>query len=301
LPIHLTAIYPRWRIDDSNWLAYIPVIVLAGSFIAFYWNRKSWGRPFLFGLGYFVAMLFPVLGFVDQNFYQYSLVADHWQYYSIVGVIALMIAGGLWICTRWRESWRYWAGSAFVVLLLLFGWSTWTRTQVYANSEALWRDAIRTNPDAWAAHANLGNTLLPSGNVQEAVHEYQEALKIEPFLAEPHNNLGTILINAGRLQEAIGEYEQALKVKIDYPEAQNNLGSALMIAGRSAEAIPHLRAAVDLNPNYAEARYNLAVLLADQGKVDEAISQLKSAVKVEPERKEFQIKLRALEDLKAGR
>src|SRR5437867_4497736 len=47
--------------------------------------RTTWGRALLFGSGYFVVTLFPLLGFFDQNFYQYSLVADHWRYYSIMG------------------------------------------------------------------------------------------------------------------------------------------------------------------------------------------------------------------------
>lgn len=297
LPINLTAIYPRWMIDTSSWLSYVPIVILAASFTVLYLNRKGWSRPLLFGFGYFVLMLFPVLGAFDQSFYQYSLMADHWQYYSIIGLIALAVAGGASIYRTGKYG-RYWGWAVCAGLILALGWATWSRTHIYANSEALWRDTIEKNPNAWAAHANLGNVLLESGKVAEAVRQYEQALRIEPFLAEPHNNLGTILVHAGRLQDAIGQYEQALRVKIDYPEAQNNLGLALMIAGRNDEAAPHLRAAVDLNPNYAEARYNLAVLLANQGKTDEAISQLQSAVKVD-HRQQFQSKLDELIVLKS--
>ena len=100
LPIKLTAIYPKWKIDTSSWLSYLPVLLLAGCFATFYLNRRSWGRPWLFAFGCFVIMLFPVLGFFDQSFYQYSLVADHWQYFSIVDVIALAMAGGVWVYRR---------------------------------------------------------------------------------------------------------------------------------------------------------------------------------------------------------
>jgi protein O-mannosyl-transferase len=299
LPVKLTAIYPKWNIDSSSWLSYLPVLVLAACFATFYLNRRSWGRPWLFAFGCFVIMLFPVLGFFDQSFYQYSLVADHWQYFSIIAVIALAIGGGIWVYRRSGTFSRYSICVIWSSLILSLGCATWSRTHVYANSEALWRDVIAKNPNAWSAHVNLGNAFLQVGKIQDAVVEYEAALKIEPFLAEPHNNLGTILIRSGQLPEAIAHYEQALRIKLDYPEAQNNLGLALMGAGEFAAAVQHLKAAIQLNPNYGEARYNLAVILANQGKTDEAISQLGLAVEVEPDRQEFRTQLEALRRLKS--
>ena len=294
LPVKLTAIYPKWKIDTSGWLSSLPILLLAACFATFYLNRRSWGRPWLFAFGCFLIMLFPVLGFFDQSFYQYSLVADHWQYFSIVGVIALAMAGSVSVYRRSGKFGRYSICVFWASLMLLLGHATWSRTHVYANSEALWRDVIAKNPNAWSAHVNLGNAFLQAGKIQDAVVEYEEALKIEPFLAEPHNNLGTILVRSGQLAEAIAHYEQALRIKLDYPEAQNNLGLALMGAGEFDAAVQHLKAAIQLNANYGEARYNLAVILANQGKTDEAISQLERAVEVEPDRQAFRTQLEAL-------
>jgi Tfp pilus assembly protein PilF len=299
LPVKLTAIYPMWKIDTSIWLSYLPVLLLTACFATFYLNRRAWGRPWLFAFGCFVIMLFPVLGFFDQSFYQYSLVADHWQYFSLIGVIGLAMAGGVWVYRRSGPFGRYSICVIWASLMLSLGCATWSRTHVYANSEALWSDVIAKNPSAWSAHVNLGNAFLQVGKIQNAVAEYEEALKIEPFLAEPHNNLGTILIRSGRLPEAIAHYEQALRIKLDYPEAQNNLGLALMGVGEFDAAVQHLKAAIQLNPNYGEAQYNLAVVLANQGRTNEAILQLERAVEVEPNRPEFRRQLEALRRLKS--
>jgi hypothetical protein len=94
LPFNLSVIYPKWDINASFWISYLSGMVLVGCLTLFWWKRRAWGRPLFFGLGYFVVMFFPASGFFDQAFYRQSLVADHWQYYSIVGAIALAIGAG---------------------------------------------------------------------------------------------------------------------------------------------------------------------------------------------------------------
>ncbi|MGI8966742.1 MAG: hypothetical protein ACR2H1_11740, partial [Limisphaerales bacterium] len=94
VPIHLAFVYPRWEINGGALLSYLPALALLG-WLFFLWAfRKSWGKPFLFGVGYFILTLFPVLGFFNIYFQKYSLVADHWQYTSIIGIIALVIGLG---------------------------------------------------------------------------------------------------------------------------------------------------------------------------------------------------------------
>jgi hypothetical protein len=94
LPLNLSFIYPRWEIDPTNWLSYIPGLVLIGLLWLCWRFRQSWGQAVLFALGYFVVTLGPVLGFFNIYFMKYSFVADHYQYVSIIGIIALLVAVG---------------------------------------------------------------------------------------------------------------------------------------------------------------------------------------------------------------
>jgi protein O-mannosyl-transferase len=282
LPVNLMLIYPKWHVDTSYGGSYMPGALLVGCFLIFWWKRKTWGRPLLFGLGYFVAMLFPVLGFFHQGFYQYSLVSDHWQYYSIVGPIALVVAAAA-IGRRVDQPGRSVGEVAALAALLLLGVATWTRAGVYASAETLWRDTLARNPNAWVAHNNLGLILQESGKVSEATEHYEQALRIEPDYAEAHNNLGLVLQRLGKVSEAVAHYEQALQIKPDFADAHDNLGTALAQTGKIKEAIAHFEQALRIEPDYAEAHNNLGLVLQRLGKVSEAIPHFEQALRIKPD------------------
>ncbi|HUI08139.1 MAG TPA: tetratricopeptide repeat protein [Verrucomicrobiae bacterium] len=296
LPVNLTVIYPKWEIDATRWISYVPGVVLLGCFWVFWLRRRSWGRPLLFGLGYFVVTLFPVLGFFDQGFYYYSLVADHWQYYSIIGVIALAVAAGERMGARIGGRPRHLAVAASVVVVVL-GVATWRRGDVYADEEKLWRDNLAKNPNAWAAYNGLGAALEAKGRPGEAIGEYEQALRLNPDYAEAHNNLGVVLERSDRIQEAIRHYEQALRIRPAYAHARSNWGVALARLGKLKEAIGQFERALRIEPDSAETRYNLAVTLERAGEVKEAIGQYEWALRLEPGMAEAQKRLARLRNV----
>jgi tetratricopeptide (TPR) repeat protein len=286
VPLHLVAVYPRWQIDPSRWVSYLPGTLLVMCFLVLWWKRRSWGRALLFGLGYFVVMLFPALGLLKQGPYRLSLMTDrwdHWQYYSTVGVIALAVAAGEAVCRRMAKRWPDGRSVAAVAALIVLAAATWQRAGVYAAEETLWRDTIAKNPRATAAYLNLGQALMKRGKTREAIRSYEEALRIDPNFVEAHSNLGIALVQQGRLPEAIRHYEEALRINPDFAEAHNNLGTAFLRLGKRPEAIQQLEQALRLKPNYVEAHNNLGAALAQAGRVPEAIAHYQEALRLNPD------------------
>jgi protein O-mannosyl-transferase len=281
LPVGLTPVYPKWEINGSDWTSYVPGLILVDVFLIFWWKRETWGRPLLFGLGYFVVTLFPVLGFFDQAFYRLSLVADHWQYYSITGVIALAVAAGEKVCRQMGKQRRYWGTITGAIVVLVLGGATWRRSLAYQTDETLWRDAVAKNSRAFMAHYNLATTLLHAGRFNEAVGHYEQALKIKPDFVEARYNLGDAMLQQGRVQEAIAHYERALQLKPDYAEAHNNLGGVLLRSGKMAEAIAQFEQALRIKPDSAEAHSNLGLALVSLGKVQEGIGHFEQALRID--------------------
>jgi cytochrome c-type biogenesis protein CcmH/NrfG len=277
LPVNLSAVYPRW-----GRVSFLPGVLLVGCFALFWWKRKTWGRPLLFALGSFVAMLFPVLGFFDQDFYQYSFVADPWQYYSIVGVIALVIA----VIGQWKHI-----RIAAAVVVALLAVATWERSRVYASEETLWRDTVSKNPDGWMPHYNLGTALLHAGKLQEAIGQLESAARMRPDLVKVHSNLGIALAQAGTIDEAITELERALGIDSSQAEVRGNLAHALMLRGRINEAIEQWERALQLKPGWAEVHYDLGLALEQTGKIEEAAEQFRLALRFDPKMIEAQNEL----------
>ena len=260
VPLHLSFVYPRWQINPARVESYVPGLLILGLLGIGWRYRRGWGRPGLLGLGYFLVMLLPVLGFLNIYFMRYSLVANHWQYFALIGPIALFAAG----FTRAGRSMSAAAGragwprvsafgfslSAFGLILAL-GVLTGREAATYRNLKTLWTTTLARNPAAGLAHNNLGTLLLEEGRPAEAEAHFRQALALQPRAADVSSNLGGALLAQGRFAEAIPPLQQAIKLQPDSAQAHNNLGSALIRQGRMDEALAHFRRAVELRPGLA--------------------------------------------------
>ena len=71
----------------------IPGVLYAVAFVWAWVRRSTWGRHVIFGLGFFVINLAPILGLMKIAYLRLTLVADHFQYTAMISVIALTVAG----------------------------------------------------------------------------------------------------------------------------------------------------------------------------------------------------------------
>jgi len=282
LPHELCFVYPRWQIDASNPLSYVPGLLLAALLGVLWRFRSGWGRAPLFALGYYVVMLFPVLGFFNIYFMRYSLVADHWQYFSIIGIIALLTGVGARVFASRSTGLRVSGIALASGAVGLLGFLTWRQAGIYTDHETLWRDTLRKNPRCAMAHNNLGSLLERRGQFDQATHHYAEAVRIEPNFAEAHNHLGSMRIAQGRIDQAIAHYVEAIRIKPHYADAHNNLGVALSKRGDMGRAFEHYQRALGIRPDHVEAQFNLGVALTGLGRLDQAAVCYGEVLRLDP-------------------
>lgn len=264
VPYNLTFVYPRWEINEYSIISYLPLIILLSLISIFYFYRYTWGRPLLIGFGYFVLTLLPVLGFLNIYFMKYSLVADHWQYISIIGVIALISETVSYIIVSYQGVLRQIAVAIAIIIVILFSFLTWKQGHIYKDEETVWRDTIRKNPTAWIAYSNLGKILTDIGKIDEAIAIDKEAIRLKPDSDNTHNNLGFALLMKGDIDLAISHFNEAIKLKSEHSGFHHNLGTAYFKQGRLDEAIKEYLSALRINPDLVDAHYNLGIVYEKQ-------------------------------------
>jgi tetratricopeptide (TPR) repeat protein len=282
-PHPLIFIYPRWEIDTGRWLSYLPLLLVIVISFALWLKCRSWLRSCFFASAYFLAALLPVLGLVDQYFWRYSFVGDHFQYLAAMGPLAL-VGAGLVRLSEFIIPKRPWLQSSLCAgLLLILGGLSWQRTWAYESMETLWTDTLAQNPDCWMAYNNLGPILEQKGQMDKAMIYYQKALEINPNYAEAHNNLGNDLIQMGRVNEALVHFQRAVEIDPNLADAQNSLAHALFQTGHIDEALAHYQRALEINPSYTEPYNNFGGYLLQKGDLDGAIAQFQKALKINPD------------------
>jgi Flp pilus assembly protein TadD len=279
LPLNLNLIYPHWKINAAAPLSYLPVLLLFGAVIVFWKFRRSWGRSVLFGFGYFVVTLFPVLGFFDMYFLAISRVADHFQYLPLVGIVGLVAGAIYWDVPRMRLD-----GAELLLkttLIVALAFLTVQRAKVMANEETLWRDTVAKNPNAWSAQNNLACILAEQNKIAEAITHFDASLQLYPDNAQAHGNLGKALTLQNKFSEAEAHLRTAAALKPKEPEFHRSLAYALGGQGKTDEALGQLRQAADLEPG-VERRLELAGMLHQSGKDREAIAEYRRVLGAQP-------------------
>jgi tetratricopeptide (TPR) repeat protein len=298
-PFGLHPMYAPWDVSAPSAAQFLPLaaLVLAAAWL---WTKRgaAWGRAALFGLGFFLLNLLPVLGFLPMAYMHIGWVADHFAYLSLLGIVGLAAAALGRILPRnaserKASSPRMIGLFCFLVVLLALLQTTRADAARFGDEEGLWAAVLRENPRAWMADVDLGRRRAQAGDNAGAVELYGRALAIRSDLPEAFYNRGLALMNLGRLPEAEADFNQALKLEPESPDALTERGNVQARTGRLAEAIGSYRAAQRLDPAAADIRSNLvrALLysvpeLARERRLAEAEAACEEALQLEPGRAE---------------
>lgn len=280
-PAVLVFNYPRWNVqaEAPGWYGYLGATLAVTAALWFFSGRF---RGPIAGWLLFVGSLFPVLGFFNVYPFVFSYVADHFQYLACIGLIATIAAGAAELHCRCSRRYRIGARLLAAVILSTLAYRTFSESYFYRDSDTLYRETLRLNPDSWMAHDNLGELLVDEGQVAAAIGHYRTALELNPTFPGIHDNLGVALLKEGKVDEAIGQLSKAAELDPFDAMVHDNLGIAFRKKGMIDEAFRQFNLALEIDPDDTSARFNFGRALLKAGRIDEAVAQFTKLLVDEP-------------------
>jgi tetratricopeptide (TPR) repeat protein len=138
-----------------------------------------------------------------------------------------------------------------------------------------YKQTLALKPGLYEAELNLGILYLRDRRAGDAQPLLREAAKQKPNQARPLRYLGDSLLASGDFNEAADAYRQALAVDSKLAAAHLGLAQTLERQGKLDDASPHYRQAAELDPNLKSYLLELAVAFSKANRADHAIALLK--------------------------
>lgn len=259
----------------------LPILVIVVFSILMMLKKIDW-RIVTAGTAFALLGITPVLGIVSFDMQQYSTVADHYPYGSMVGIGLIVTA----LVSCWRKLML--PGAMWVGLLAIISFN---QTSVWMDSQSLFRHGLLANPNSWPSHQSLAATLVEEANdhparreamLAEAERLAQRAVEIDPNFRLASITLANARAARGDLAGAIRAAEQGVKHRPDSAPILATLAGLYGQAGQLDRSVETARQAVKIDAKNIDAWNNLGTALAQQGHLSEARGAYLSALAVDP-------------------
>lgn len=165
--------------------------------------------------------------------------------------------------------------------------------KLYAEAEAVYREAIDADPGSARHHNDFATTLFAQGRYAAAETAELEALRLDPDNAQYHDNLGEYLLAQKRYVNAETAYRNAVRLDPGNAGYLNDLGRSLFPQERYADAEDVQRKAIAIGyavsdtaigrKLYSQFHNNLGDALFSQGCYAEAEDAYREACRLDPD------------------
>ncbi|NQY73483.1 MAG: tetratricopeptide repeat protein, partial [Candidatus Margulisbacteria bacterium] len=210
-------------------------------------KRHQW--PWLVVLwGAYIVTLLPVLGIVQHGALWMS--ADRYTYISLLG-LSLVVGSSLLFINQIK--WHIGMGAVVLSFVIGLGIHAVPQVKTWQNTETVWQNVLRVNPDNTMALNNLGFYYLRFREYDKAEPLLKWGVELEPGHIKMALNYGMLLERQDKVEEAI----EALKRSIAFlPQAAfvyYNLGIMNSQLGKEVESQYYFTKAYRINPRLDEA------------------------------------------------
>jgi tetratricopeptide (TPR) repeat protein len=185
----------------------------------------------LVGWCWFLALVFPVLGFMQAGLQAH---ADRFVYLPHIGLTIAMT----WTIVDLARSWPrrdLILSSAGAIIIAALTLTAFHQTTFWRDSVSIWTHTLAVTKNNQTAHTNIAIAFRDRGqNAEYSAHSlasnivhWETILKDFPNDIDAHNELGAVLYPAGRARDAVVHWRASLALDPNDGNALNNLAWAL--------------------------------------------------------------------------
>jgi tetratricopeptide (TPR) repeat protein len=271
-PAHLTL---DWDFPISHtvlehgaivWLAILIALIAAA------WILRRRFPLATYGFLMFLILLAPTSSILPIK----DPVAERRLYFAILGLLLIVVD----VLARVKIDRQALAVGA-LALVLLAGFVTHARAEVWSDEVSLWQDTARKSPGAWRPHFNLGFAYFKAQRYDLAVQEFEKTAALHPADAGLLLDWGLAYDDLNQPQQALEKLQQSAALQ---PTAQvySQIGE---VYGKLKDW-PNSMAALDkaraLDPNFADTYVYIGVLHTQTNQPVLAVQDFRHALDLDP-------------------
>lgn len=200
-----------------------------------------------------------------------------------LAVVTFAAVGGVLIGWAYNKLSRKLVAAGLVLLLAVYSVIIVQRNMVWDDSVRLLKDTIEKSPRYGLAYAALADAYRERGDMFLSIEAAKRGLAVDPDNYYIRINLARSYHLTGNIDDAIKEYELALDFNPSDGVIWNELGALYVKKGDIEKSELLMRKAVIMWPKLSPLHYNLGVVLAGRGKLTEAEAEFKQAIALYPD------------------
>jgi tetratricopeptide (TPR) repeat protein len=220
-------------------------------------------------------------------------VAERRMYFAMLGLLLMLVD----VLARLKVD-RQALAAASLVLVLLAGYATHARAEVWSDEISLWEDTARKSPEAWRPHFQLAFAYYKAQRYDLALQEYQKTAQLHPSdlraradllldwgvtydslnqfqpaleklqqsaalrpTAQVYSQIGEVYGKQENWPEALAALATAKQLDANFPDTYVYLGKVHFRTNQLMAAFQDYQRALQLDPNNADARHDLQAVL----------------------------------------
>lgn len=211
-------VYPDKIVDAKYFFTSVVVFLFVTvlSIRAIFIGRKKKELKFgvIFGIGFFLVSIFPVLHFIPIE--GKVIVADRYTYIPYLGFIILFVLlVGEFLWPFFKNIHRNIKFILPLVFVLLLFYQTFSRSKVWLNDFVFWSDVIAKNEANHYAWFSRGLYYYQEGSYLLAKNDYDKAIVLNDSDSEYFTNRAAVNIKLNIYANALNDLNTALSLNED--------------------------------------------------------------------------------------